>query len=80
MLKNTSKPRKRKAELMAEGRILEEEKSHGNQLKSVESLHKIKRVKMDTGLESVERNIELVKGFKENMMIDKQENTMTRKK
>ena len=78
MLKNTSRHRKRKAELMAEGKILEEEKSHGNQLKSVESLHKVKRVKMDIGLKSID--IELIKGFKENMMIDKQENTMRRKR
>ena len=70
MLKNTSRPRKREAELLLERKIQEKEKSHVSYLKEVEFVYKTKQMKLENDLEAINSNIELVGYLKNRIMHD----------
>lgn len=70
ILKSTSKPRKRKTELIAQKRVQEEEKEHIQYLKSVEKEFHTKDLKFDDALGVLEENERMLQYMKERGILD----------
>eukprot|EP01022_Parablepharisma_sp_SALTPOND_P019020 TRINITY_DN3195_c0_g1_i1.p2 TRINITY_DN3195_c0_g1~~TRINITY_DN3195_c0_g1_i1.p2 ORF type:complete len:173 (+),score=5.96 TRINITY_DN3195_c0_g1_i1:638-1156(+) len=74
LLKLSSKPRKRKAELEVERRAKEEEKQHIENLKNAEVAFHTKRYKFEDALHAIDQNEKLVTYLKQKGAMDEEGN------
>lgn len=74
LLKESSKPRKRKAELEMAKRAKEEERQHIADLKGAEMAFQAKRYRLDDALNAIDQNEKMVAYLRERGVMDEDGN------
>jgi len=74
ILKETSRPRRTRAEIEMERNQKEAEKGHFEHLKSIEAEYQSKRFKLEDGLNAISENQKMVEILKDKGIMDNQGN------